>query len=39
MKSAVAAILLAAFSLSLTGCIVEGPGRPGWCYYHPYRCQ
>jgi hypothetical protein len=31
-------ILMAA---SLSGCIVEGPGRPGggWCYWHPGACR
>ncbi len=39
MKRAIATLLLLAFAFPLTGCVVEGPGRPGWCYYHPYRCR
>ncbi len=30
--------LLLATMLPLGGCVVEGPGRPGWCYNHPHRC-
>jgi hypothetical protein len=25
--------------IRLAGCVVEGPGRPGWCANHPYRCR
>ena len=43
MKKALLALVLLATSLSVSGCIVApygyyGHGRPGACYYHPYRC-
>jgi hypothetical protein len=34
----IATLLLIATALPLAGCVVEGPGRPGWCYNHPRRC-
>ena len=39
MLRAVATIMLLTFAIPLAGCVVEGPGRPGWCAYHPYRCR
>ena len=47
MKKALLALLLLATTLPVAGCIVVpypgygygyGHARPGWCYYHPYRC-
>jgi hypothetical protein len=32
------ATLLPSLAIPLAGCIVEGPGRPGWRANHPYRC-
>jgi hypothetical protein len=29
---------LLATALPLGGCVVDGPGHPGWCYNHPHRC-
>ena len=39
MRQAIAALLLLALALPLSGCIVEGRPGGGWCYYHPYRCH
>ncbi len=40
MKQLIAAFLLLAMAVPLSGCVVAGPGRGGgWCYYHPYRCR
>jgi len=39
MRRVLATLILLAVAIPLSGCIVEGPGRPGWCYYHPYRCH
>lgn len=42
MKRAIATLVLLATLVPLAGCIVAPyPGyyRPGWCYYHPYRCR
>ena len=33
-----ATLLLLALTVPLSGCIIA-PARPGWCYYHPYRCR
>ena len=33
-----ATLLLLALALPLSGCIIA-PARPGWCYYHPYKCR
>lgn len=30
--------LLVGLGSALAGCVVA-PLRPGWCYYHPYRCR
>lgn len=44
MKKALLALLLLATSMTVSGCIVApygygyGHARPGYCYYHPYRC-
>lgn len=43
MKKAVLALVLLATSVAVSGCIVApygyyGHPRPGYCYYHPYRC-
>jgi len=38
VKRLLLALLLLATVAPLTGCVVYGPGRPGWCYYHPNRC-
>jgi hypothetical protein len=38
MPRLIAALLLLAVAAPLGGCVVEGPGHPGWCYYHPHRC-
>ena len=47
MKKALLVLLLLATTLPVAGCIVApypvyghgyGYARPGWCYYHPYRC-
>ena len=47
MKKALLALALLGTAMSLSGCIVApygygygyGHARPGWCYYHPYRCR
>jgi hypothetical protein len=39
MKRLILSALLLGFILPLGGCVVEGPGRPGWCANHPYRCR
>jgi hypothetical protein len=45
MKKALLTLLLLATTLPIAGCIIApypgygyGYSRPGWCYYHPYRC-
>jgi hypothetical protein len=38
MKRLIVPFLLLGFIIPLTGCVVEGPGHPGWCYWHPHRC-
>lgn len=32
------AALVIGLGVALSGCVVV-PGRPGWCYWHPYRCR
>jgi hypothetical protein len=39
MKQTIAALLLLALAVPLSGCIVAGRPGGGWCYYHPYRCR
>ncbi len=39
MLRAIATLLILTFAVPVAGCIVEGPGRPGWCANHPYRCR
>jgi hypothetical protein len=40
MRRLITLLLLAAISVSATGCIVEpGRGGGGWCFWHPYRCR
>jgi hypothetical protein len=41
MRQIIAALLLFAIAVPLSGCVVAGPGGRGggWCYYHPYRCR
>jgi hypothetical protein len=39
MRQTIAALLLLAMAVPLSGCIVEGRPGGGWCYYHPYRCR
>lgn len=38
LKRACALVLLLLTPLALGGCIVVQHPRPGYCYYHPYRC-
>jgi hypothetical protein len=38
MFRAVATLVLLTLAIPLAGCVVEGPGHPGYCYYHPYKC-
>ncbi len=38
MTRVTATLLLLALALPLSGCVVY-PARPGWCYYHPYKCR
>jgi hypothetical protein len=33
------AVALVGALLCVAGCVVDGPGRPGWCANHPYRCH
>jgi hypothetical protein len=37
MMRFVALLTLLALALPLGGCVVVAP-RPGYCYWHPYRC-
>ena len=30
---------LALLTATLSGCVVEGRGGHGWCWWHPYRCR
>ena len=39
MTRIIATILLLAMAAPLAGCVVEGPGYPGWCERHPYKCR
>ncbi len=32
-------LIVLASAVPLAGCVVVGPGYPGWCAYHPYRCR
>ncbi len=39
-KRLVATMLVLGIGVVLSGCVVvPGRGRPGWCYWHPYRCR
>ncbi|MDT7952026.1 MAG: hypothetical protein RQ966_11035 [Acetobacteraceae bacterium] len=43
MKKVVVAVVMFATAVAVSGCIIAPPGyygrpRPGYCYYHPYRC-
>jgi hypothetical protein len=33
-----ATVLIIGIGITLSGCVVV-PARPGFCYYHPYRCR
>ena len=42
LRRGLAVIGLVLMAASLSGCIVEGPDRPGgggWCYWHPGACR
>ncbi len=39
MIRAIATLMLLTLAMPLAGCVVDGPGRGGWCYNHPYRCR
>jgi hypothetical protein len=43
MSRLIALVMFLAVALSTTACIIEdpgpGPGRGGWCFWHPYRCR
>lgn len=40
MKRVVMLLSLLAVAIPLAGCVVTTyPARPGWCYWHPYRCR
>ena len=39
MKRFLILLVLFGLGLPLAGCVVEGPGHPGWCYWHPRRCR
>jgi hypothetical protein len=36
LKPILGALVLIGLGISLSGCIIVTPARPGYCYYHPY---
>jgi hypothetical protein len=38
MRRFIAPLILLGLAFSLSGCVVEGRGGGGWCFYHPHRC-
>ena len=38
LRRCCATILILGLGLALSGCVVV-PARPGFCYFHPYRCR
>jgi hypothetical protein len=39
VKRLIVTLLLLAAVVPIAGCVIEGGGGRGWCYWHPERCR